>query len=42
MNLSPGQLDILCRFGCDVIQGFFYSKPLAAEDFEAMLKQPAA
>jgi predicted signal transduction protein with EAL and GGDEF domain len=30
---SPGQLESLKRIGCDLIQGFLFSKPLAAEEF---------
>ncbi len=32
------QLDMLLGFGCDVIQGYFYSPPVAAEDFAALMK----
>lgn len=34
-------VDFLRDNGCDVIQGFYYSKPLAAPDFEKMLKRAA-
>jgi EAL domain-containing protein (putative c-di-GMP-specific phosphodiesterase class I) len=30
-------IDFLKEHGCDSIQGYFYSKPLAARDFEAKL-----
>ena len=30
---SPGQLESLKRIGCDLIQGFLFSKPLATEEF---------
>lgn len=31
------QLDILTKLGCDEFQGYLYGKPMAAEDFEAMI-----
>ena len=31
------QVDILKKFGCDIIQGFLYSKPLVKEDIEKLL-----
>ena len=31
------QLDYLTRSGCDVIQGFYYSKPIPAEEIEQLL-----
>jgi EAL domain-containing protein (putative c-di-GMP-specific phosphodiesterase class I) len=33
------QLDYLRRHGCDQIQGYYFSRPLAAEDFEQLLRQ---
>lgn len=30
-------VDALIRMGCDVFQGFYFSKPLEAEDFEKLL-----
>ncbi|MBJ6800307.1 EAL domain-containing protein [Geomonas propionica] len=35
------QLDFLVQHGCDIIQGYFYSKPLSAEDAEQYLVQRA-
>lgn len=32
------QLDILRELGCDQIQGYYFSKPLAADDFTKFLK----
>ena len=32
------QLDLLRSYHCDQIQGFFYSRPLAADDFRAWLE----
>jgi diguanylate cyclase (GGDEF)-like protein len=34
-------IDFLRDNGCDVIQGYYYSKPLPAPDFEKMLKRTA-
>jgi EAL domain-containing protein (putative c-di-GMP-specific phosphodiesterase class I) len=33
------QLEILRKLRCDVIQGYYYSKPLSAEDFGQFLLQ---
>ena len=33
------QYEILKEMGCDVIQGYYFSKPLCAEDFEKLLKE---
>ena len=33
------QRDILSDAGCDYAQGYFYSKPVAAEDFEKLLQE---
>ena len=35
---TQGQLDFLRRHGCDEIQGYFFSRPVAAAGFEAMLR----
>jgi diguanylate cyclase (GGDEF)-like protein/PAS domain S-box-containing protein len=34
---TEAQRDILASAGCDYIQGFLYSRPVAAEDFEQLL-----
>ena len=31
------QANILKKFGCDIIQGFLYSKPLEKEEMEKLL-----
>lgn len=33
------QLEILRRLGCDEVQGYFYSKPLPADEFEAFTRK---
>jgi diguanylate cyclase (GGDEF)-like protein/PAS domain S-box-containing protein len=35
------QLDYLRRHGCDEMQGYYFSRPLAAGDFEQLLRQRA-
>ena len=35
------QLDYLRRHGCDQMQGYYFSRPLAAGDFEQLLRQRA-
>lgn len=39
---TAGQLAFLREHGCDEIQGFFYSKPLSAENFEAFARSLTA
>ncbi|NVM77422.1 EAL domain-containing protein (putative c-di-GMP-specific phosphodiesterase class I) [Duganella sp. SG902] len=36
---TAGQLDYLRRHGCDEIQGYYFSPPLPAADFEQLLRQ---
>ncbi|MDQ1835002.1 bifunctional diguanylate cyclase/phosphodiesterase [Massilia scottii] len=36
------QLDYLRRHGCDEMQGYFFSRPLAAHAFEALLRERAS
>jgi EAL domain-containing protein (putative c-di-GMP-specific phosphodiesterase class I) len=36
------QLDYLRRHGCDEIQGYYFSRPLAAADFEQLVRQRVA
>jgi EAL domain-containing protein (putative c-di-GMP-specific phosphodiesterase class I) len=33
------QLDFLRRCGCDSFQGYYFSKPLPAEAFAALLRE---
>jgi len=35
------QVEFLKKAGCDVIQGYYYDKPLTHDDFENRLKNPA-
>jgi len=32
------QLELLKEMGCDIIQGYYFSKPLSAEEFDVLLK----
>ncbi len=34
------QMEFLVSCGCDLIQGFLYSKPIPADEFEAWLRNP--
>ncbi|MBU0752674.1 MAG: EAL domain-containing protein [Gammaproteobacteria bacterium] len=34
---TEAQMSFLCRHGCDEMQGYFFSRPLAATDFSALL-----
>lgn len=36
---SAAQLDLLREFGCDELQGYFFSRPVPVEEFTLMLKQ---
>ncbi len=35
------QLEYLCRMKCDDIQGFYFAKPMPAEDYEKILREEA-
>ncbi len=37
---TRGQIDFLTEIGCDLAQGYFYSKPCPAKDIEALLVMP--
>ena len=34
---EKGQLEILKNAGCDLVQGYYFSKPLPPEEFEALI-----
>ena len=34
------QMLVLKKMGCDVVQGYWFSRPVPPEEFEAFLKQP--
>ncbi|MCM1304733.1 MAG: EAL domain-containing protein [Lachnospiraceae bacterium] len=36
---TADQVDTLRRIGCDLVQGYYYAKPMPAEDFFALLKE---
>ena len=36
---TQGQLDILQAAGCDLVQGFYFSRPLPAEEFEKLIEK---
>ncbi|MET0377760.1 MAG: EAL domain-containing protein [Spongiibacteraceae bacterium] len=38
---TEAQARFLTRHGCDVLQGFYFSRPIAPDDFAQMLKTPA-
>ena len=33
------QLDVMKRLGVDTVQGYYFSKPLPADEFEALLSR---
>ena len=33
------QLNKLKAMGCDMVQGYYFSKPVAAEDFDELIKK---
>jgi len=37
---THGQLEALNRFHCDIIQGFYFSKPMPAKQITTLMKQP--
>jgi diguanylate cyclase (GGDEF)-like protein/PAS domain S-box-containing protein len=39
---TPAQLAFLRRRGCDLLQGYLFSRPVPADQFEALLAQPPA
>ena len=39
---TPAQLDFLKAVGCDEYQGYHFSKPLPASEFERVIREKAA
>ena len=39
---TQGQLDFLRQQGCDEVQGYYFSRPLTADDFEGFVRQNGA
>ena len=39
---TEGQLDLLRDGGCDLVQGFYFSRPLPPEEFEELIKRELA
>jgi EAL domain-containing protein (putative c-di-GMP-specific phosphodiesterase class I) len=39
---TTDQLDLLANAGCDEIQGFYFSRPVAAQEIEGMLRADVA
>jgi len=33
------QVELLRNIGCDMVQGYYYAKPMAAEEFFELLKE---
>ena len=36
---TEGQLELLRSAGCDLVQGYYFSRPLPPEDFEALIRR---
>jgi EAL domain-containing protein (putative c-di-GMP-specific phosphodiesterase class I) len=39
---TRGQLSLLKNAGCDLVQGFYFSRPLPPEEFEALIEKDLA
>ena len=39
---TKSQLDTLKQMGCEIIQGYYFSKPVPAEEFEKFIVQEIA
>ena len=38
---DQSQSDLLKSMGCDIVQGFFYARPMPEEQYEALLRNAA-
>ncbi len=36
---TEGQMELLIQYGCDIGQGYYFSKPVSQDEFSAMLKE---
>ncbi|MEG1578192.1 MAG: hypothetical protein RR336_05465 [Oscillospiraceae bacterium] len=34
------QIDFLRELGCDMVQGYYYAKPMASAEFTQLMEQP--
>ena len=34
------QVDLLQEFGCEIVQGYYYSKPVPVDNYEQMIIEP--
>ncbi len=39
---TKGQLSLLQDVGCDLVQGFYFSRPVPPEEFEKLIEQELA
>ena len=39
---TEGQLDLLRSSGCELVQGYYFSRPLPPEEFEELIKRELA
>ena len=36
---TEGQFDLLRKDGCDLVQGYYFSRPLPPEEFELLIQR---